>query len=333
MSTTSCEAFRRAARDSSPLETRNELRVPLYTAEFAADPQAAYARMRGRFGSLVPVWLAPGVPATLVIGYWTALRILNDPEHFPADPTLLQRGVPAECPVLPMMQKRPNALRSTGIEHTRYRAAIVDALGRVDLIALHAVVERSAVGLINGFSAQGRADLLGDYAFPLVSEVISALIGCDPDISEQAATWIPAIVATRSEVVLVAAKKYTAEQQEEFFRVLDRGTTIRAAAAAAGVSPDAGYQWVRRAGGATPRPRPRVYSEREKAEFFRRLAENPNVSAVARELGFTRITCYKWAHQAGIFTGKSADAQRQEFLRLRGEGQNSSTGCWRGRGR
>jgi hypothetical protein len=30
-------------------------------------------------------------------------------------------------------------------------------------------------------------------------------------------------------VVLVAAQKYTAEQQEEFFRVLDRGATIRAA--------------------------------------------------------------------------------------------------------
>src|SRR5690606_25370295 len=57
-----------------------------------------------------------------------------------------------------------------------------------DLIGLHAVVERSAVGLINGFGPQGRADLLSDYAFPLVFEVISNLIGCDPDISEQTAT-------------------------------------------------------------------------------------------------------------------------------------------------
>nr|WP_280505066.1 cytochrome P450 [Nocardia farcinica] len=176
------------AGHGSPLDVDGTLRVPIYTDGFAADPHAAYAHMRDRFGSLVPVWLAPGVPATLVIGYWTALRIMNDPEHFPADPSLWQRGIPAECPVRPMMEKRPNALRSSGVEHARYRSATVDALCRVDLVDLHGVVERSAVGLINGFGAQGRADLLGDYALPLVFEVIGELIGCDPDVSERAAT-------------------------------------------------------------------------------------------------------------------------------------------------
>src|SRR5690606_9545317 len=100
----------------TPLDIPDRLRVPIYTEEFAADPHAAYAEMRERFGSLVPVWLAPGVPATLVIGYWTALKILHDPEHFPADPRVWQRDIPAECPVKPMMQWRPNALRSSGIE-------------------------------------------------------------------------------------------------------------------------------------------------------------------------------------------------------------------------
>ncbi|WP_280227288.1 cytochrome P450 [Nocardia farcinica] len=168
-------------------ETGSEFRVPIHTADFAADPHGAYKQMRERFGSLAPVWLAPGVPATLVVGYWTALGILNDPEHFPADPSIWQRGIPLECPVRPMMEKRPNALRSTGIEHARYRAATVDALSRVDLVNLHAVVEASAVRLINGFCSQGRADLLTDYAFPLVFEVISELIGCEPDISEKIA--------------------------------------------------------------------------------------------------------------------------------------------------
>ncbi len=183
----------------SPVDTESEFRFPLYTDDFAADPHTVYAWMRERFGSLVPVWLAPGVPATLVIGYWTALAILNDPEHFPADPTLWQRGIPAECPILPMMQKRPNALRSSGIEHARYRVANMDALGRVDLIALHAVVERSAVGLIDGFGGRGRADLLGEYALPLVFEVISELIGCDPDISEQTAAGMAMMFDTTAD--------------------------------------------------------------------------------------------------------------------------------------
>jgi len=180
----------------SPLDGDSKYRIPLYTDDFAADPHAAYTQMRERFGSLAPIWLAPGVPATLVTGYWTALKILNDPEHFPADPRAWQRNVPAQCPVLPMMQWRPNAVRSSGIAHVRYRSANVDALSRVDLLGLHAVVERSAVALINRFCNHGRADLLGDFAFPLVFEVIGELIGCDPDLSEQAATGMAMLFDT-----------------------------------------------------------------------------------------------------------------------------------------
>ncbi|WP_280491208.1 hypothetical protein, partial [Nocardia asiatica] len=183
-----------------PVDASSEFRVPMYSAEFAADPHAAYARMRERFGALVPFWLAPGVPATLVIGYWTALRILNDPEHFPTDPSIWQRDIPVACPVLPMMEKQPNALRSIGVEHARYRSATVDALERVDLAGLHAVVGTSTVRLITGFCAQGRADLLSD-AFPLVFEVISELIGCDPDISERIATGMVMMFDTTADAV------------------------------------------------------------------------------------------------------------------------------------
>ena len=106
------------------------------------------------------------------------------------------------------------------------------------------------------------------------------------------------------------ARKYTDEQRDRFFEALARGGTIRAAAAAADVHPDAGYRWVKRAGIGQSRRAPREYSREDKDRFFRLLAERGNVSAVARELGFVRVTCYKWAHQAGVFTGKSADAKR-----------------------
>jgi len=68
------------------------------------------------------------------------------------------------------------------------------------------------------------------------------------------------------------------------------------------------------------RPAPRAYSQQDKDAFFRLLAERGNVSAVARKLGFVRVTCYKWANQAGIFTGKNVDAKREEFARLRASG-------------
>lgn len=86
--------------------------------------------------------------------------------------------------------------------------------------------------------------------------------------------------------------KYSAETKQKFFDLLDRGGTIRAAARAAGVHEQAAYSWVRAAGLTMGRPPARVYTAEEKAEFFRLLEERPNVSAVAKELGFKRVTCY-----------------------------------------
>lgn len=88
------------------------------------------------------------------------------------------------------------------------------------------------------------------------------------------------------------------------------------------MSEDAAYRWMRQAGLSMQRATPRKFTNEEKAEFFRRLALNPNVSAVARELGITRVTCYSWAHKAGIRTGEArkVNPRREEFLRLRAEG-------------
>src|SRR5690606_33136908 len=133
-------------------------RIALYSPEFAADPHAMYRRMRVTHGPLVPVDLAPGVPATLVIGYYQARRILNDPLHFPADPRAWEKLIPTSCPVRPMMEWRPNALRSSGAEHARYRAANTSAIDAVDQHQLRALVEKIASGAIAGFRATGEAD-------------------------------------------------------------------------------------------------------------------------------------------------------------------------------
>ncbi|MGW3540626.1 cytochrome P450 [Nocardia niigatensis] len=168
-------------------------RVPMYTPEFAADPHRAYREMREKFGAMAPVELAPGIPATLVIGYRTAVRILNDPDRFPADPRSWQAGVPADCPVLPMMQWRPNALRSSGIDHARYRQTSTAGLAGIDRYRLQGTVERVTVSLINAFCASGSADLVRDFAFPLAFRVLNQLLGCPVDIAGQAAEGFRAI--------------------------------------------------------------------------------------------------------------------------------------------
>ncbi|MBB5911937.1 cytochrome P450 [Nocardia transvalensis] len=179
----------------SPIDTEGP-RVAMYTQEFADDPHRVYADMRRRFGSLVPVELAPGIAATLVIGYRTAVQILNDPAHFPADPRNWQRKVPEDSPIRPMMEWRPNALRSAGIDHDRYRSANTASIGAVDRHAMHSVVEDIAVPLINAFCGAGQADLLQQYVYPLVFQTLNTMLGCDPDIGEQVAAGMAAIFDT-----------------------------------------------------------------------------------------------------------------------------------------
>lgn len=168
-------------------------RYALYDPEFAADPHRAYRQMRSQYGALVPVSLAPGVPATLVISYHTAVRILHDPEHFPADPRVWQRSVLADCPILPILEWRPNAIRSAEADHSRYRQANVAAISGVDTHALHAIVEEKAGRLIDAFCVVGQAELISQYAFPLAFEVINAMLGCPPGIGRRVAAGMVAI--------------------------------------------------------------------------------------------------------------------------------------------
>ncbi|MGW6209646.1 cytochrome P450 [Streptomyces sp. NPDC055089] len=171
-------------------------RVSLYEPGFAADPHAAYERMRRTYGPLVPVELAPGIPATLVIGYLQARRILNDPMYFPPDPRVWEQQVPASCPVRPMMEWRPNALRNGGTEHARYRSANTASINAVDQHRLRAQVERVAAESLADFVTTGSADLLTQYAWPIAFRILSALLGCPDEIGARIADGMARIFNT-----------------------------------------------------------------------------------------------------------------------------------------
>ncbi|WUW98778.1 cytochrome P450 [Streptomyces sp. NBC_01450] len=163
-------------------------RTPLYEAAFAADPTATYTRMR-RLGTVVPVELAPGVDASMVIGYETALRVLRDPGTFSKDPrrwrALAEGTVGPDSPVMPMMEYRPSCMFTEGEEHRRRRAVVEDSLSRVDPIALRGYVEDTADTLIDRFQEAGEADLLGQYAAALPLLVLTRMIGCPAAYGER----------------------------------------------------------------------------------------------------------------------------------------------------
>ncbi|WTL31482.1 cytochrome P450 [Nocardia sp. NBC_01503] len=172
---------------ASTVTAHDHTPVPLYTPEFAADPHWFYAEMRRKFGSLVPVELSPGIAATLVIGYRAAVQINNDPQRFRADPRTWEKNIPADCPVLPMLQYRPNALRSAGQAHERYRKASVDSIDAINLYGIHLEIEQMAIPQINTFCLDGQADLISQYALPVTFAYLNAMVGCPADIGQQVA--------------------------------------------------------------------------------------------------------------------------------------------------
>ncbi|MEU9837105.1 cytochrome P450 [Streptosporangium sp. NPDC048047] len=161
---------------------------PLYGAEFAADPSAAYAQLR-RNGAVAPVELAPGVRATLITGYRAALDVLRAPHTFSKDPrhwrALAAGEIPADSSLLPMMGYRPNALFSDDPEHSRFRQAITDSLNRIDPHTLRPSITGSADHLIDAFTARGEADLLAEYAALLPLLTVNTLFGQSDAASRQ----------------------------------------------------------------------------------------------------------------------------------------------------
>jgi cytochrome P450 len=162
-------------------------RVPLYTPEFAADPQAYYAFLRN-YGPTAPVELAPGVEATLVTDYTAALSMLRN-SIFRKDARrwrdLYNGKVPADSPVAPLLAYRPNAMFSDGAEHLRLRQAITDTMARIDARRLARSTERTSDYLIAQFGIRGSADLMGDYAKQLPLFVFNELFGCPAEIGDR----------------------------------------------------------------------------------------------------------------------------------------------------
>ena len=171
-------------------------RVPLYGPEFNANPGRVYEKLRAN-GQTAPVELAPGVPATLVVGYDAALEVLRNPGDFPRDGRRWAKTVPDDCPVLPVMAYRPNCLMTDGAEHARLRGVITDSVARVDPNKVRAHVEATADMLINQFAARGSADLLTEYAVALPLWVFTFLHGCPRDVGERMVTGMRDIVDMR----------------------------------------------------------------------------------------------------------------------------------------
>jgi cytochrome P450 len=156
-------------------------------AELEADPHGLLARLRAR----EPVSWLPALGGWIVTRYDLALEVMRDPKTF----TVNDPGFSTAQVVGPSM------LSLDGLEHRRHREPFVPPfrLGPVrDRFA--AVVTEEAERLIDGFGADGHAELRRGFAGPLATATITHALGLSRDEVETVLGWYDAIVAAVTEI-------------------------------------------------------------------------------------------------------------------------------------
>jgi IS30 family transposase len=124
-------------------------------------------------------------------------------------------------------------------------------------------------------------------------------------------------------------RRYTPEQKDQFFAVLDRLGSVSASAAELGFNQMTCYQWVHKArlpeqASRNRQAGRRKYTARQKAEFFVVFDRVRSTPKAARELGLNPDTCAGWVRRAGLKSqgkpGTGPHPGRDEYFRLRQTG-------------
>ncbi|MEV1009061.1 cytochrome P450 [Streptomyces sp. NPDC049881] len=153
----------------------------LYGPAASEDPAGLYERLRRDHGPVAPVLLEGDVPAWLVIGYNEVLEVARSPRRFSRDGrnwAAWQEGhVGNGSPIAPVLLWGPDCTHQDGAVHERLRSAVNESLDRFDRRGLRRHVQRYAHGLIDRFAADGRAEVLSQYAQQLPMLALTTVLG------------------------------------------------------------------------------------------------------------------------------------------------------------
>ncbi|MEV7085717.1 cytochrome P450 [Streptomyces sp. NPDC093085] len=171
--------------------------MPLIAATGAPDPREAYRELRARWGNVARVELVPGVHAWLVLGYRELLTITRQEQIYSRDArnwrALSEGLVSPQSGLLPMMGWRANVLGADGAEHRRLRQPLDEGIARIDQRRARRQVEMVCTELVSGFSQNGRADLVTDYAHIVPMLSIASLFGLNTDEGQELLSALVAV--------------------------------------------------------------------------------------------------------------------------------------------
>ncbi|MYT29932.1 MULTISPECIES: cytochrome P450 [unclassified Streptomyces] len=153
----------------------------LFGPEVVEDAPGFFERLRAEHGPVAPVLVDGDLPAWLVLGYRENLEVLRTPSRFSHDSRLWhcfkENRVAPDSPLMPALAWQPVCLFMDGEEHERFRVALTESMGRLDRRGIRRCVTRSAHQLIDGFAADGQADLVSQFAEQLPLRVVAQLLG------------------------------------------------------------------------------------------------------------------------------------------------------------
>jgi cytochrome P450 len=148
--------------------------------ELEADPHPFLAQIR-------PIAWVPVLNGWLATGRELALRVMRDAETFTVDDPRFSTG----------RVVGPSMLTRDGAEHARHRDAFAEPL-RLAAVRerFTGSVEAEVDALIDGFEADGRAELRRSLAGPLAARVVGQLLGLETADTGAMLGWYDAIVAS-----------------------------------------------------------------------------------------------------------------------------------------
>ncbi len=157
-------------------------------ADYLADPYPYYARFRRE----APIFYAPKIDFWVVSRYEDIQRIVKDPETF--------SNVRVQEPLYPLtpealeklkagVRVRPTTSTADPPLHKRTRKHAARAFSARRVAGLEGRIREIANGLIDGMKADGRADLVDRFAFPLPASVVFSLIGYPERDTEMLKSW------------------------------------------------------------------------------------------------------------------------------------------------
>ena len=139
-------------------------------------PYAFYAKVRQE----EPVTFSPALNAYLVSRYDDIRSILSRPDLFSSKNAFYSRIELYPETMIELRKGYPfqrRTLTSDGARHTRMREPLQKAFSPTRMRAMEPFIREMANKLINGFSNDGQAEIISQFAYPLPLEVIFTLLG------------------------------------------------------------------------------------------------------------------------------------------------------------